>query len=54
MSAYALSGYKDEDDEYHGFLGCLEIEEYSLLKKLTEKCTYPDLLSVDKLKTLAR
>lgn len=53
MSVEVLIGYQDEDDEYHGYLGALKRSEYGLLKKLSEKCTSQNVLSIDKLKLLS-
>lgn len=48
-----LIGYQDEDDNYHGFFGSLEAEEYRLLKRLSKRCTRPGILSIDELKALS-
>lgn len=48
-----LIGYKDENDEYHGFLGSVKKEEYRLLNRLSKNCTSPDILSIDELKGLS-
>lgn len=53
MSVKVLIGYKDAEDEYHGYLGNLDISEYRLLKKLSEECASPNVLSIDKLKLLS-
>ena len=53
MSVYVLIGYKDEDDEYYGFLGSLEAEEYTILNRLSERCTSSGILSTDELKALS-
>lgn len=53
MSVQVFIGYKDEDNEYHGFLGTLEAEEYTLLKRLSERCTSPGILPIGELKALS-
>jgi len=53
MSVYVFLSYKDEDDGYHGFLGSLEAEEYTILNRLSERCTSPGILSTDELMTLS-
>jgi len=46
-------GYESEKNEYQGFIGRLDIAQYELLKKLAEKCSRPDVLSIDKLEALS-
>lgn len=53
MSVDVFIGYKDENDEPHGFYGILEKKEYGLLKSISEKFNSPGILSTDELQALS-
>lgn len=53
MPVAVLIGYKDDEGDYHGFLGTLKVKEYKLLRELAERSSSPSKLSVDELKTLS-
>jgi len=53
MSVSVFIGYKDENNGYEGFVGAVTDEEYELLKRLSERCNDPGLLSIEELKAIS-